>query len=62
MVSSEEREPQYVVDILVQKIAEGFAFSAIALGPSAIFSTTSGGSFGITSIFFNFRLKVGTSL
>ncbi|HEX9740810.1 MAG TPA: hypothetical protein VGA29_08540 [Ignavibacteriaceae bacterium] len=62
MVSSDVRQPQYVVDILVQKIAEGFAFSAIALGPSAIFSTTSGGNFGITSIFFNLRLKVGTSL
>ncbi|RPI74301.1 MAG: hypothetical protein EHM47_03980 [Ignavibacteriales bacterium] len=62
MVSSDVRQPQYVVDILVQKIAEGFAFSAIALGPSAVFSTTSSGSFGITSIFFNFRLKVGTSL
>ena len=45
-----------------KKIAEGFAFSAIALGPSAIFTTTSGGSFGVTAIFFNFRLKVGTSL
>ncbi len=62
MVSSDVRQPQYVVDILVQKIAEGYAFSAIALGPSAIFSTTSTGSFGITAIFFNLRLKVGTSL
>ena len=62
MVKSDVRKPQYVVDILVQKIAEGFAFSAIALGPSAIFTTTSGGGFGVTSLFFNFRLKVGTSL
>jgi hypothetical protein len=62
MVSSDVREPQYVADILVQKIAEGYAFSAIALGPSAIFTTTSSGGFGITSIFFNFRLKLGTSL
>ncbi|OGU77561.1 MAG: hypothetical protein A2V93_12430 [Ignavibacteria bacterium RBG_16_34_14] len=62
MVKSDVRQPQYVVDILVQKIAEGFAFSAIALGPSAIFTTTSSGSFGVTAIFFNFRLKVGTSL
>jgi hypothetical protein len=62
MVKSDIREPQYVVDILVQKIAEGFAFSAIAVGPSAVFTTTSGGNFGVTSIFFNFRIKVGTSL
>ena len=62
MVSSDIRQAQYVVDILVQKIAEGFAFSAIALGPSAIFTTTSTGGFGVTSIFFNLRFKLGTSL
>jgi hypothetical protein len=62
MPKSDIRQPQYVIDILVQKIAEGWAFSAIALGPSAIFSTTSGGSFGVTSIFANLRVKVGTSL
>jgi len=61
MPHSDVREPQIVTDILVQKIAEGWAFSAIALGPSAIFSTTESGNFGITSIFFNLRLKVGTS-
>ncbi len=62
MINSDVRQPQYVFDILVQKIAEGFAFSVIALGPSAIFSKTSSGSFGVTSIFFNMRMKVGTSL
>jgi hypothetical protein len=62
MVKSDVRQPQYVFDILVQKIAEGFAFSAIALGPSAIFGTTESNSFGVTSIFFNLRFKLGTSL
>jgi hypothetical protein len=62
MVSSDIRQPQYVADILVQKIAEGFAFSAIAVGPSVIFTNISSGSFGVTAIFINLRIKVGTSL
>lgn len=62
MVSSDIRQPQYVVDILVQRIFEGYAFSALSIGPSTIFSTSAGGGFGITSIFFNLRMKVGTSL
>jgi hypothetical protein len=62
MPHSDVREPQLVVDILVQRIAEGWAFSALAVGPSAIFSTLEGGRFGVTSIFFNLRVKVGTSL
>lgn len=62
MASSDVRLPEYVVEILVQKIAEGYAFSAISLGPSVIFSTTSSGSFGVTSLFANLRLKIGTSL
>jgi len=62
MPSSDIRQPQYVVEALVQKIAEGYAFSAIAFGPSLIFSNTSSGSFGVISIFANLRLKVGTSL
>ena len=62
MVSSKIRQPQYVCDILVQKIFDYWAFSTIAIGPSAIFSTTRTGSFGVTSIFFNLRIKVGASL
>jgi len=62
MVSSPIRQPAYIVDIIIQKIFQGWAFSSIAVGPSAIFSYTKSGSFGITSIFFNLRVKVGTSL
>jgi len=62
MTSSDVRRPQYVFDILVQKIAEGYAFSAIAIGPSAVFSKLSDGDFGVISVFLNLRLKVGTSL
>ncbi len=62
MVSSPIRQPAYVIDIIIQKIFQKWAFSAIAVGPSAIFSYAKNGNFGVTSIFFNLRVKVGTSL
>jgi hypothetical protein len=55
-------QPQYVFDIMVQKIFDMWASSAIAIGPSAIVGTKKSGSLGITSILFNLRIKVGTSL
>lgn len=62
MPKSDIRQPQYLLDILVQKIAQSWAFSAFALGPTAIFSTNENGKFGLISIFANLRLKIGTSL
>lgn len=62
MFASKIRQPQFVLDILVQKIFDSWASSAIAIGPSAIIGTKSDGSVGITSILFNLRIKVGTSL
>ncbi len=62
MTSTKYRPVQYVMDILIQKIAESWGFSAFALGPSVVFGRTDSGKMGITSIFANFRLKVGTSL
>ena len=62
MVSSPVREPQYVFDIIIQKIFDYWAFSSIAIGPSATLGTLDDGSFGFTTIFVNFRIKVGTSL
>lgn len=62
MFKSKVRQPQYVIDILVQKIFDSWAFSAFSLGPSVVLSTTNSGSFGVISIFGNMRLKVGTSL
>ena len=62
MPHSDVRQPQYVLDVLIQKIAQAWAFSSFALGPSVVFSTTDDGGFGIISIFANLRLKVGTSL
>lgn len=62
MVASTQRQPQYVFDILVQKIFDMWASSAIAIGPSGIIGTTKNGSLGLMSILFNLRLKIGTSL
>ena len=61
MVASNVRQPQFVFDILVQKIFDSWASSAIAIGPSAIIGNKNNGSIGITSILFNLRIKVGTS-
>lgn len=62
LVASNTRQPQYVLDILVQKIFDMWASSAIAVGPSAIIGTTKNGSLGLMSVLFNLRIKVGTSL
>jgi hypothetical protein len=62
MPSSDKRNPQYLIDIAVQRIMESWGFSSFALGPSVMFSKTDTGDFGVVSIFFNLRLKVGTSL
>ena len=62
LVQSREREPQYVCDILVQKIFDYWGFAAIAAGPSVIFGTLNNGKPGFTSFFVNVRLKIGSSL
>ncbi len=62
LIHSNYRKPQYVLDVLVQKIAEAWGFSAFAMGPSVILGMTDKDQFGITSIFVNIRIKVGTSL
>jgi hypothetical protein len=62
MTTKKHRQPQYVLDVLVQQIFESWAFSSLAIGPSAILSKTETGGFGFTSIFLNIRFKVGASL
>ncbi len=62
MPGSKYREPQYNINLLVQKIMEGWGFSAFSIGPSISLSTLDSGNFGITKIFVNLRFKVGTSL
>ena len=62
MFGSPVRQNQYVLDILVQKIFDYWAFSTISIGPSVTMSHTKSGSFGFTSLFANVRIKVGSSL
>lgn len=62
MPSSETRQPQYVINLMVQKIAESWGFSSFSMGPSIILSNKANGNFGVLKIFVNFRLKIGTSL
>jgi hypothetical protein len=62
MPRSKYREPQYNINFLVQKIMEGWGFSAFSIGPSASLSRLDSGSFGFTKIFVNIRFKIGTSL
>ncbi len=62
MTSSEHRNPQYVMTLTIQKIAESWAFSAFSIGPSLIMSRLSDGSFGVYKIFVNMRFKMGSSL
>ena len=61
MFNSDVRQDQYLIEVLVQKIAESWAFSAFAIGPSVTLSRTPSGDFGAISVFANLRLKVGTS-
>ncbi len=61
MPKSDVRQPQLVVEVLTQKLFGMWAFSAISLGPSAVFANTDSGSFGLLTIFVNARIKVGTS-
>ncbi|HEY6907226.1 MAG TPA: hypothetical protein VI230_07125 [Ignavibacteriaceae bacterium] len=61
MFNSDVRQDQYLLEVLVQKIAESWGFSAFAIGPSITMSRTSEGKFGVISVFANMRLKVGTS-
>ena len=62
LLSSKHRQPQYVVDVMIQKIFDYWAFSSIAAGPGIILGTTDDNKFGFTSFFINARIKVGTSL
>lgn len=62
LVKSKQREKQYVCEVLVQKVFDYWAASAIAIGPSIIIGTLDNGKTGFTSAFVNLRLKIGTSL
>jgi hypothetical protein len=62
MFDSPVRRNQLVFEVLVQKIMDYWGFSSFALGPSGTLTRLSDGSWGFSSIFFNIRVKIGTSL
>ena len=62
MVGSKTRNNQIAVDLIVSKIFDLWASSAIAFGPSMVFTTLDDGSFGAAQVFANIRFKLGTSL
>lgn len=62
LVKSFDRNHQYALDILVQRVASSWGFSSLALGPSIVLSNDKDGHFGFMTFFINARLKVGTSL
>lgn len=62
MPYSDVRQPEYTINLMVQKIAQNWGTSSFALGPSLILSDNRNGKFGAAAVYFNIRLKVGTSL
>lgn len=62
MPSSDVRQPEYVLNLMVEKVAESWGTSAFAIGPSVVISKKDDGRYGFVTVLFNFRLKVGTSL
>ena len=61
MSSSDVRQPQFLLEIMVQKIAESWGSSSFAIGPTVIFSKDDRGKLGVITLFANFRFKFGTS-
>ena len=61
LVKTNDRKKEYSFDILIQKIADSWGFSAFAIGPSIVLGRDIEDKFGITSFFVNARLKIGTS-
>jgi hypothetical protein len=62
LISSPVREREFVIEAIIQKVFDYWSFSSIAIGPSGVLGTLDDGDFGFTSIFFNIRFKMGTSL
>jgi hypothetical protein len=62
MPTNKFRNPQYNITLLVQKVMEGWGFSAFAIGPSINITKLDTGKIGFAKIFVNLRFKIGTSL
>lgn len=61
LIRSDVHQPQYVFNIMVQRIGESWAFSSFVLGPSFVFSNDTKGRLGVITLFLNMILKVGTA-
>lgn len=59
MVSSPTRNFQILFETLISDIAQGFANTAFAFGPSIRLGTKNDGNFGALTMLMNLRLKVG---
>jgi hypothetical protein len=53
------RNLQFLVEIMVSNVAEGFALNSFALGPSVRISKIDTGKWGLLSAFLNIRFKLG---
>ena len=62
MPKSDVRQPQLVIEVLTQKLFGMWAFSAISLGPSAVFANTDSGNFGLLNNFCKCKNKSGNFL
>ena len=62
MPYSDVRQPEYIFNLMVQKIAQNWGTSSFAIGPSLVLSNDRKGQFGAAAVYFNMRIKVGTSL
>ncbi len=61
MSSSDVRQPQFLLEIMVQKVAESWGSSSFAIGPSITFAKDKKGKVGVITLFVNLRFKFGTS-
>jgi hypothetical protein len=54
-----ERNFQLLAETMISNIAEGFALSSFAIGPSVRLGTTKSDNFGVLTVLLNMRLKLG---
>jgi len=54
-----KRDFQFLIEPIISNLAEGFALSSFAIGPSFRFGTRNTNKFGLLTILVNMRLKIG---
>lgn len=58
----DKRPPHFVLEFLISKIAEGWAASAMSIGPSLIVGVGENKKIKVNTLFINMSLKLGSSL